>query len=75
MLAPAPLRARLRRGGKKYFQLRVGKNHAADVAPFHHHAALFTGAALLGYQHLAHAGIHGNLRSCLGNFGSANLRR
>ena len=72
VLAPAPLRACFRRSCEKNLQLRVGKYHAADVAPFHHHAALLAGAALLGHQHLAHAGIHSDLRSCLGNFGRAN---
>ena len=46
----------LRRRREENLQLRVGKHHAADVASFHHHAARSPGAALLGHQHLAHAG-------------------
>ncbi len=61
VLTPASLGTRFRRRGEKYLKLRIGKDHAADVPAFHHHATLVAGAPLFGHQHVSHAGIYGDL--------------
>jgi hypothetical protein len=72
MLAPTPRGARFGRSGQENFQLGVGKNHTADVAAFHHHAALLSRAPLFSYQHVTHAWVHSNLGSRLRYLRRAN---
>ncbi len=52
---------------RKIFSSASGNTTRADVAPFHHHAALVPRAALLGHQHVAHAGDGGHFRCALRN--------
>ena len=72
MLAPAALRPNFSRRRKKNLQLRIRKNHRADVAALHHHAALVSRAALFGDEHVPHSPNRRNARSRLGNFRAAN---
>ncbi len=75
MLAPAPLGPHFGRRREKNLQLRLGKNHAADVAAFHHHAALLARATLLGHQHVAHARHERHFRRRLRHFRACESRR
>ena len=64
--------AHFRRGVQKNLQLRIRKDHGANVAPLHHHSSASTRTLLLGHQHMAHAGNRRQSRSCLRHFPSAN---
>src|SRR5271169_2914286 len=69
MLAPAAFSANFGRGSEKNFQTSIRKDDAADVAAFHHNAALFARAALLGDEHLPDAGDYRDFRGRLRDFG------
>lgn len=72
MLTPAALGADFGRRSEKNLQLGVGKDYCADVASLHNDAARFASTALFCDEDVANAGIHGDFRGGLRNFGGAN---